>query len=302
VCRALRNTVTADGLMPSACGATSDCQASEEICVDASGSPTPRYRSCDQGRWSVELKTCAKDAQCHTTKDAKGLRHVLCGVQCTPGERRCNDGDVEECDNGGHFNTTTPCNAGVCRMLGSHDAACVLECIPGDFVCAGATTLAADGYHTGTTQQLRCGSDGRKGAAQDCPAGNLCRVTSSGVTLGCVECVGPGAPGGNADGAADSRCDAMDATKLQECGADNHWATSRMCAGTKMCVAPVMPSCGLCMGAGTRSLTCSQAALADDTAGATCEGLGFGAPSAWAGVSDCCAKYHLGLSSFAYCQ
>jgi hypothetical protein len=187
-------------------------------------------------------------------------------------------------------------------MLGSHDAACVLECIPGDFVCAGATTLAADGYHTGTTQQLRCGSDGRKGAAQDCPAGNLCRVTSSGVTLGCVECVGPGAPGGNADGAADSRCDAMDATKLQECGADNHWATSRMCAGTKMCVAPVMPSCGACMGAGGRSLTCSQAALADDTAGATCEGLGFGAPSAWAGVSDCCAKYHLGLSSFAYCQ
>jgi hypothetical protein len=75
-----------------------------------------------------------------------------------------------------------------------------------------------------------------------------------------------------------------------------------MCAGTKMCVAPLMPSCGTCMGAGGHMLTCGQAALADDTAGTTCESLGYGAPSAWAGVNDCCAKYHLGTSSFAYCQ
>jgi hypothetical protein len=131
----------------------------------------------------------------------------------------------------------------------------------------------------------------------------LCRVSKSGTTLGCVSCIGARAPGGNDDGTTDSRCDPDDTKKLQECTQDNEWAAGRGCSGTKMCVSPIMTSCGNC-DVGGQSVVCSQGRIAAAMSGASCASLGYGMPSAWAGVSDCCSEFHRGedSSSFAYCK
>ena len=305
VCRTLRSTVTADGYLPGACSTSPECKAGEEECVESGTSMTPRYRTCVNGFWSVELKTCNDDALCFTKKDDMGLRKALCGAQCSPGSRRCNEaGEVETCDGGGRWGTGSKCSAGVCSRLGNNDAACVLECIPNTRACTGSATVAADGYHAGTTQESTCGADGRKQAAKDCPAGRLCRVTDSGETLGCVECIGPKAPGGNDEGTSDSRCDPGDGKKVQDCTDDNTWAAGRSCSGSKMCVGPTLGSCGNCMGMDANTMiVCSNTNLM--ALSSSCEMRGYGAPGAWGGVSDCCANYQMGAGtagSFAYCK
>ena len=305
VCRTLRSTVTADGNMPGACSTTPECKPDEEVCVDAGNTVTPRYRTCVNGSWSVELKTCTGDSLCYTKKEDNGLRKALCGAQCSPGSRRCNDkGEVETCDGSGHYGAGSKCSAGVCSKLDNNDAACVLECVPGARVCAGAGMIAPDGYHAGTTQEIVCSAEGRKQAAQNCAAGSLCRVTDSGVTLGCVECIGPKAPGGNDEGTSDSRCDPGDAKKVQDCNDNNTWAAGRACSGSKLCVSPTLGTCGNCQGADSNTMiVCSNTNLMG--VGSSCDNRGYGAPGSWGGVSDCCADYQMGAGtagSFAYCK
>ncbi|MET0386830.1 MAG: hypothetical protein ABW321_12765 [Polyangiales bacterium] len=305
LCTTLRSTVTADGRMPGACSrSTSECKAGEQICIDASGSVTPRFRACVDGRWGPELMNCDDDAPCHTVKDDQGLRRALCGAQCSPGARRCTDnGELEECDARGQFAEGRLCTTGVCRETGNNDAACVLECVPGSRSCAGAITIAPDGYHDGTAQEIVCGQDGRRGEPQACADGTLCRVTGAGIVLGCVECIGPAASGGNAEGTSDSRCDPDSTNALQDCSDDNTWAEPRTCSGTKVCVDPTLGTCGSCAGATGTMVTCSESALQANDESASCESLGYGEPSAWGGLSDCCADYQQGdPSSVAYCR
>jgi hypothetical protein len=306
VCRTLRSDITNDGLSPGACDTDPECQDGEEQCASASGTVTPRYRSCVNGFWGAELKTCDDDAPCYTREDDEGLRHALCGAECSPGSRRCNgSGQVQTCDDNGHYSGGESCSAGRCAPLKNNDAACVLQCMPGSRICTGSTALAADGYHSGTTQQIICNDDGTRGAAQDCPSGTMCRTTGASVVLGCVHGVGPAAVGGNDDGIADSRCDPDNDKKLQECSDDNTWAPSRMCSGTRTCVPPQTESCGTCMGDSGATFVCTESRLAADKDGQTCASKSYGAPSAWGGEPDCCKNYQQGLgtaSSFAYCK
>jgi hypothetical protein len=306
VCRTLRSTVTSDGRSPGACDNMPECQDGEELCVIADGNATPRYRSCANGYWGSELKTCDNDAACYTRKDDQGKRHALCGAQCSPGSKRCNgSNEVEVCDDSGHYGGGMKCSAGSCKAEGNSDAACVLECMPGSHVCAGSAAIAADNYHAGTTQEIVCGADGKRGAAKNCPDGTLCRMTGSSLTLGCVQCIGPTAAGGNDEGTADSRCDPNDNKKVQECTDDNKWASGRMCAGTKSCVSPGSGTCGTCMAESGATVTCTQTNLDADMSGVTCQSKSYGDPVQWGGLSDCCSNYKQGAGtggSVAYCK
>ncbi|HET8938270.1 MAG TPA: hypothetical protein VFN67_32725 [Polyangiales bacterium] len=306
VCQTLRSVVTADGRTPGACNVEEQCKDGEEECVDAGDLATPRYRTCQNGAWNIELKTCKNDALCFTGRTDKGLRRALCGAQCSPGARRCNeDGSLEVCEESGRFGAGAFCEVGVCKALGNHDAACVLECMPGTRTCAGTSgVMAADGYHLGYSQERVCNEDGRLGDATACPTDTVCRVSGANVTLGCVACIGSKVPGGNEERATDSRCEPNNAKNLQECSADNTWASGRACTGSKMCVNPASGSCGTCK-VSNMDIVCTQANIVAINSSATCESLSFGAPGSWAGVDDCCANYHKGqesTSSFAYCQ
>jgi hypothetical protein len=322
ICRTLRSTTTADGRMPGACDVTPECQEGETLCASSNGAVTPRYRTCQNGFWSTELKTCADDGACYNSRNDKGLRHTLCGVACSPTSRRCNSSaQLEECAADGSWNAAQKCAAGSCRVIGNNEAACVLDCVPGAKVCTGSSLSAPDGYHLGTTQEVVCGADGLRGTPKACDTGKTCRVTDSGVSLGCVACVGTSAPGGNDEGTADSRCDPQDAKKVQECGADNSWQAGRSCSGSKTCKSPSSGTCASCSGshssfvctqtnivnepicggcsitvsAGSTSLAvCSESAIAA-TSGATsgtCSGQGRGTAGSWGGVADCCSTAH----------
>jgi hypothetical protein len=306
ICRSLRSTATADGRMPGACDATPECQTGEEICATTNDIVTPRYRSCVNGYFGTELQTCDNDAPCYTSTDPMGVRHKLCGAACSPGTRHCNgSGQLETCNDQGQWADAEKCAAGSCRAVGNHDASCVLDCIPASKICAGSAVVAPDAFHAGTAQEATCTSAGVRGPLSDCAAGKSCRVTDSGVVLGCVECVGTQAPGGNDEGTSDTRCDPNDMKKIQDCSDTNAWSTSRSCSGSKNCVSPAAGTCGTCTGSSGATVTCTDADLAADQAGASCTSLGYGAPSAWGTQPDCCANYQLGAgnaASFAYCN
>ena len=306
VCRTLRNVVTGDGRMPGACAAEPECKDDESECVDAGELATPRYRKCVNGSWAAPLETCSNDALCYTGLNDQAERRALCGAECSPGTRRCNEeGLLEACDEGGRYGEATPCELGVCQSLDNRDAACVLQCMPGARVCAGSSgVLASDGYHLGYSEQRVCGDDGRLGEPTACPSDTVCRNSGANVSLGCVACIGAEVAGGNEEGTADSRCQPNNDKNLQECSAQNTWGAGRACSGSKMCVNPESSSCGTCR-VSDMDVICSQTNVAAISSEATCESLDFGAPSAWAGVADCCANYHKGkesTSSFAYCQ
>jgi hypothetical protein len=306
VCQTLRNVVTADGRMPGACSSEAQCKDGEQECIVAGETATPRYRTCENGSWSIALETCKNDSLCFTGRNDKGERRALCGAQCSPGTRRCGqDGVLQVCEESGHFGAGTFCEIGVCKEIGENDAACVLECMPGTRACAGESgVLAPDGYHLGYSQERVCTDDGRLGEPTACPPDTLCRISGANVSLGCVACIGPDVPGGNEEGATDSRCEPDNPKNLQECSADNTWDSARACSGSKMCVNPMSGSCGTCK-VSDMDVVCSQPRIAEVSPGATCESLNFGAPGRWAGVEDCCANYHKGnesTSSFAYCQ
>lgn len=309
VCRTLRSTVTADGRTPGACDDSAQCEDGEQVCADAVGGlATPRYRTCENGVWSVELKTCRNDALCYTGIDDDGKRAALCGAQCAPGSRRCNiDGALEICDEGGRYGNATFCERGQCRELDNNDAACVLECMPNTHVCAGSSGApAADGYHTGYSAERICTADGRLGDVTPCPDGQVCRASGANAELGCIECIGAKVPGGNEEGVTDSRCEPDLDKNVQECGDDNTWSASRACSGSKLCVKPAASSCGVCTVEATGStIICTDSNIAADLSGGSCESLGFGAKGAWGGVDDCCGNYQIGskaTSSFAYCK
>ena len=324
VCRTVNMVINADGRTPAACDAMPQCEEGEEQCLNAGGDPTPRYRVCVNGVWSTEIKTCDNDGACYNTRDAAGKRRKVCGAQCAPGSGRCNDeAELEKCQPDGTWARGEQCEKGECRALSNNDAACVMECVPGTSSCIGSTLTASDGFHTGTAQSRTCNADGLWEEASNCTGGRVCRVSGSGAGLGCVQCVGPKAPGGNRDGLVDTRCDPDDDKKIQDCGENNNWLSSRTCSDGKSCSAPVAQTCGMCTGSAggmfpctdsnlrteqicagcsvpltaggpTAIPKCTQTAIAAVTSTATtmCSGVtNGGSPGSWAGEADCCSGY-----------
>jgi hypothetical protein len=161
----------------------------------------------------------------------------------------------------------------------------------------------------------------------------VCRTSGTGVVVGCVECIGPNVPGGNDQGYNDSACNPNDATKIQECDANNK-LVERACAGSKVCQGATPSSCDTCDDGvtGTADVVCTQpnliaaqkcggctididggngsqtANLVECTEDAidsavisggsnTCAGQGFGpAVGSWGGVSNCCRDSTEGYS------
>jgi len=321
ICRNVNGVITADGRTPSTCDSMPQCEEGEEMCLYVGNASTPRYRSCVKGYWSTEIKTCENDGACLNARDDKGKRKKVCGAECTPASHRCNgDGELETCDDTGHWGRGQQCELGTCRSTGNNDASCVVECVPSTSSCTGADATAPDGFHQGKAQQRTCQPDGTWGNAAACGDGKTCRVSGSGIGVGCVSCIGPSVAGGNAEASIDSRCDPNDAMKIQDCGDNNNWQSSRTCSDGKACLAPVAQSCGMCMGVaamfqctntnlqneqvctgcnvpltggGTTAIpACTQTAVAAtvNASFTTCAGIGAGTPGAWAGAADCCSS------------
>jgi hypothetical protein len=233
------------------------------------------------------------------------------------------------CDDDGDWGDGEDCDVGICSTLGgpvgTRDAGCILECIPGAKVCTGAVIAASDGVSTGYAQEAECDDDGLLGAPEDCDDETACRITSIGEHIGCVECLGPEVLGGNEWGYEDTRCDPDDLEQVQGCDDDNEWDESRECDDDRVCRQVNGDTCGSCSINGTlmpctetnlelqpRCGPCTDATLLAtatqcrnalivslSTSTETCESL-FGDGSAvagtsqpdgtavWGGYNDCC--------------
>jgi hypothetical protein len=208
-------------------------------------------------------------------------------------------------------------------MPGKRDAACVLECVPGEVRCTGTAVTAPDGVSSGFSQQAVCDSMGLLGTATACKTGTVCRVSGAGEHIGCVECIGPNVLAGNEWGYMDTRCDTATATvgNVQECGDNNAWQASRACAGGKSCRTVNGSSCGVCYNGvtsttctetnlamqqrcgsctltsiGTTLSICTNSTIASYISGASCQSLFGDGPATgtlagtttWGGYTDCC--------------
>jgi hypothetical protein len=333
ICRNTTAIAEEDGRVPARCDEEVECEEDEERCLFDVLLPTPLFQRCENGIWSANLRTCDDDQDCRGFVDDEGLRKKICGGQCAPGEKRCNiDDEVEACDDDGEWGNGESCDVGLCSTLGgavgTRDAGCVLECVPGERRCTGATVVASDGVSTGFAQQTECDDDGLLGVAEDCDDDETCRVSSVGEHLGCVECVGADVIGGNEWGYEDTRCDPDALEDIQSCGDDNSWEDARGCDSDRVCHMVNGSSCGTCSINGVfmtctetnvamqqRCGPCSHAnlgvspiascrnttivSLTSATTTDTCEDLFGDGPAAtavggvdgtttWGGVTDCC--------------
>ncbi|MDH5672708.1 MAG: hypothetical protein OEZ06_11200 [Myxococcales bacterium] len=320
VCQPLTTSVQADGRIPAACDSELSCVEGTSRCLSSIYGTTPVYQVCDKGAWSPAFETCANDTLCRDYWDADGLNKTLCDAECGPGYRRCNgSGELETCSADGSWGGATACSVGNCRETGPTDAACVLDCVPNETLCAGSSVRASDNVSFGTDMELSCNADGTFGELTDCAAGTTCRTTATGFVLGCIECVGADAPGGNDIGLIDSRCDPGTPAQIQECGAGNSWDASRQCGSGKSCVGPTAPTCGVCLSNSGAAVVCTESNIDDvqtcgscnatvaDAGGATtflsvcsetgikavnpggsCNGEFGGSTTSWGGVADCC--------------
>ena len=180
------------------------------------------YRVCAGGTWSAAPATCA-GGTCNPL--ATGARpDIRCGGACDPGTSRCRaDGAaVEACTPGGTWTADRTCLLGRCRPAGPQ-AECETECAPGEHPCA----------FDGAGAERVCGNRGLWLAEAACAGGATCRLSGD-VALGCVACVGARPGGGNAFGAADSRCSA---DGVETCGADGQWHASATCPDGNTCAA-----------------------------------------------------------------
>jgi hypothetical protein len=264
-----------------------DCQAGETKCA---GAPLMNaYRSCQAGVFTNSVTFCptAADAgtglqSCIDSRDASNLRKALCGLECSPGARKCeiapSDAGVPPsllrvCDANGKWGAATACAYGQCAGA-EPSAGCQADCLPGDLHCGGTASLHPDLRIPVTNGTQACLASGTwSPTITTCATGQYCRVDPNGVAYGCVECVGSS----NQSGAVDLRCavpdDAGVASAIQECTAGNQWPpTSVSCNGACHSPSGVQPAYCATSGGGT-CLGCAQttcgayrtACLADPT-------------------------------------
>lgn len=314
VCRNVGG-VQDDGRIAGQCDLAPECEAGEESCVPGTGS---RYRTCVDGEWSQDYQLCAGGTACDDYTDDDGLQRKLCGDECVPNARRCDPDDLDgkavlTCLGDGTWSGGEDCPVGFCEDIGigSDDALCLLECVPGSIRCSGVLKLAGDGVHNGNAGVRTCQADGSWADETACAGAETCRTAASGEVLGCVECVGTDAPGGNAEGVADSYCPATDS--VRSCGADNTWALAEACPDGTSCAGSQAPACGSCNGplggvlpvctnaAGIAEPYCAPCVAAGGAActatniagndGTDCSDVGDAAAgSSYGGEADCCAS------------
>jgi hypothetical protein len=194
-----------------------ECRDGEQECLFG-----PLYRECQAGRWLRTPSSCEDGAICQPLADGPVPR-VSCDSTCTPGTSRCSAARdaIEHCDDSGQFGQGQACASGVCQSKGVQ-AYCASLCADGALSCA------FDGASAGR----RCIEPGIWSDEDACADDTSCRA-SAGLALGCVQCVGPDAPGGNAWGVADRRCVG---DELSTCNGDNQWGTATACDTDEICV------------------------------------------------------------------
>lgn len=179
----------------------------------------PFYRSCAHGRWSASAEACA--GSCNPIATG-ALPDIRCGGACDPGTSRCRAdlGAIESCQSDGTWKLDRTCLLGSCVPAGPQ-AECETACTPGAHRCA----------FDGAATESVCDTTGEWMPESACATGLRCRFAGQ-LALGCVTCLGPDANGGNAFGAADSRCDADGGVEI--C-ADDHWASGGPCPAAEEC-------------------------------------------------------------------
>jgi hypothetical protein len=176
------------------------------------------YRACAHGRWTAAA-TC--DGACNPV--AKGARpDIRCGGACDPGTSRCRADlvGIETCEPDGTWKAERTCLFGRCRPAGPQ-AECETECAPGEHQCA----------FDGAVAERVCDDTGLWKIETACAVATSCRLSGD-VAQGCVACVGARAGGGNAYGAADSRCGPAG---VETCGADDQWQVDAPCPDGNVC-------------------------------------------------------------------
>lgn len=279
------STVAYGGYLPGACRV--DCQVGDERCVS---NGTTLYQTCVDGVWSSTAQTCPNNAACWSYTDIDGTRVKLCGAECTPGSRQCSGTLIQYCDSAGHWGSPTACALGTCKASGG-SFACIADCIPGAITCTGTTVTASDGVSKGTSSQQVCTTEGTlPPTPTPCAGTTTCRTTSTGLVLGCVECVGSAAPGGNSVGLPDSRCASVNGLNdaVQTCGASNDWDPAVACT-TGTCRVP-QQSYVCATGCVTTTLACSDSAITAYYGSSTynCAYFGYGSPAPCGSTPDCC--------------
>ncbi|MBN1653788.1 MAG: hypothetical protein JXA30_08430 [Deltaproteobacteria bacterium] len=240
-----------------------DCEVGEQKCIKTlAGENTSRFISCgENGQWTTQPDTCDDNERCFDYVDNDDLWHVICGGECQPGSRECtgeDDGDTDQirmCDDDGNWGDRTDCDFGVCDPLKN---ACVGYCVPDEKRCVGISKLASDGYHIGTDSVETCDDNGTWSDEEECDDDTTCRVSKTGIAIGCVECVGPNVVGGNEEGLIDSRCDD---DMIQECNEDNDdFEDANECEGDYVCQDPSASlTCeGTCEGASGHTVLCAE--------------------------------------------
>jgi hypothetical protein len=284
ICATL-STTSYGGYLPGAC--REDCKAGDERCV---GTGSPLYQQCVNGVWSALTQRCANSQPCWGYVE-DGVQKKLCGGECTPGTRKCDGTSIQTCSAEGQWGASAACSLGTCRAT-TGSAACVVDCVPGTKVCTGVAKPASDGVSSGRTAEFTCTPEGTLPTTPTtCPGTTTCRTTRTGIHMGCVECLGPNAPGGNAMGLPDSRCAALteERDSVQICGSNNDWSSPLLCPVGEACKqSTITGTCQTCVGTGP--CTTAQVQL---TYGAsnTCSTVGFGSPVLCGTVSDCCSSY-----------
>ena len=180
----------------------------------------PFYRTCANGRWGAP-DACTAGACSPVATGA--LPDTRCGGVCDRGTSRCSadTGAIESCGDGGAWTVDRTCLLGRCVPAGAQ-AECETECTPGAHQCA----------FDGAASESLCDAKGLWGGDSACATGTSCRLSGD-FALGCVACVGAHVGGGNAFGAADSRCDADGG--VATCDVDAQWTASVPCAAPQVC-------------------------------------------------------------------
>lgn len=291
VCKAVTTNVIS-GYHPGTC--SNDCKAGESRCVSDG---LPLFLTCAaDGTWSTTYQTCGQ--ACTTATDVDGTRTALCGDNCLPNSTRCDGNNVQTCGAGKTWLPSVACTVGRCSTA-TGSAACIADCVPGSTVCTGDFKPASDGVSTGTASSATCTSAGLLPSTPTACAGTkTCRTSKNGSTIGCVECMGPNAPGGNDSGLVDTRC--AQGTDLQTCNQQNTWATATNCGSGMSCFIGSPVACGQCPNVFSPG-ACSESFLRSQF-GSVCPNFGLGTARRCGSTPDCCsAACNPTGGQFAFC-
>lgn len=242
---------------PPAVCARATCQAGEVSCADA----TPRVCNSAQTGWQA-LDSCETAAHCSTLDASCPGGAPCCLVEpCAPGELRCNEGRLEECQldatgwsQRAACDTPELCLSGLANCGGAASCACeAAVCAEGEVRCTGGTLERCNLGRTGWDFVSECGS-----AA-------LCE---RGLTLEPARCEVPACSPGQFS---------CDGARLRSCRADlTDFDDADACVGPAFCnaaagqcdPAPCQPGERSCNGAQIQVCAADQSGFQPD--GAPC--------------------------------